>query len=339
MYINDVSGPATRLGLGVNVFDKLTSKLTSKIPDQVEIYLGNQSEPDVVKEYGGLHPSKELHDYVNMVGLKTAKVSSRPKMPYGFQVVRSQIPNAFALPNAKISITHGLLATMDNEAQLAAVLAHEAGHVENRHSLKELEENLGTGLLATGVSGILTALAGKSVGKDGAAAVGALAGGVKQMVDMGYSRQSESEADASGLKNMVAAGYNPLGMVQLMQKFQQMEGSGQQDIVQKYMSSHPAAKDRVDAAQAGIAKKFPEAVGSLPFNEDEYAAIMVKYPLDPEQQAKELAAGGGLSPAELAAKVAGALGTSVGGLSVGWWIGIASVALSGALLWKSLRRA
>jgi predicted Zn-dependent protease len=341
MYIHDVSGHA-RQGLGVSkiskVLTKISSKLTDKVPSQVEIFLGNQGEDDVIKEYGGLHPAQELHDYTNGIGQKIAKSSSRPNMPYRFQVVNSTIPNAFALPNAAISVTHGLLATMTNEAQLGAVLAHEIGHIEGRHSLKELEANLGTSLLAEGLAGSLAVIGGKKIDKGKAEAVGALVGGSKQLIDMGYSRQNETEADALGLKGMVKAGYNPLGMVQVMQMFQQMEGSGEKDIVSKYMSSHPAAKVRVEAAEAGVTKQFPEASTSLPFNEEQYYGIMSKYPISQEKQAEEVTGLRALSPSALADKVSKALSASYGGLGLGWWIVIGGTVVSGVLLWNSMRR-
>jgi len=105
------------------------------IPEEKEIELGKLYTPSSIDEFEGLYPEEEVQNYINNLGLKVAKVAER-KVPYKFYVVNSGIVNAFALPGGPVVITRGLLLQLDNESQLAGVLAHEIGHINARHHVK-----------------------------------------------------------------------------------------------------------------------------------------------------------------------------------------------------------
>jgi predicted Zn-dependent protease len=266
--------------------------------------------------------------------MKLATAANVKGVDWKFGVVNSKIPNAFALPNASVFVTHGLFGTMQNEAMLAAVLGHEAGHVQARHSIQQLQINLGTGLVGTGLLAIADHLAGRTMQAGGSEAVGAMVGGMKGLIDSGYSRANETEADKLGLRNAVAAGYNPMGMVQLMQTFQRMEGSDS-SLTEKYFSSHPASKDRVDAAESRIQKEFPQASQTLPFNEERYQEMRAKFPVPLDQQADELRNPiSRLSASEIADRVNRSLSEKVGGAKVSTWVILAALTASGIIVWK-----
>ena len=149
----------------------------------------------------GRYDDERLQQYVNEIGQRIAAKSDRPDLTYTFTVLDSEQVNAFADPGGYIYVYRGLLALLNSEAELAAVLGHEIGHVTARHSAHRQAGAAAANVGATLV-GILT-------GNPGLMDVAGMAGGA--MV-MGYSREQESEADELGLKFITRAGYEPAAM-------------------------------------------------------------------------------------------------------------------------------
>jgi predicted Zn-dependent protease len=147
---------------------------------------------------------------------------------------------------------------MDNEAQLAAVLGHEIGHVVARHSVKRLQAAYGYAIL-------MEVALGDKMGQTARQMVDAAAG----LILLGYGRENEYEADDYGILYEKKAGYNPQGMIQLFEKFKKMEGKPPSTF-EKLISSHPPARDRINNGNKQIKK-----IGgtNLPYYADEYAAI------------------------------------------------------------------
>jgi predicted Zn-dependent protease len=104
-----------------------------------EIAIGEKSFPQALQQLGGEYSDAELNAYVDRIGERLGRLSQRPDLPYRFRVVNDSTPNAFALPGGFIAISRGLLVHLENEAQLAAVLGHEVGHVAARHSVQGLQ--------------------------------------------------------------------------------------------------------------------------------------------------------------------------------------------------------
>ena len=170
------------------------------ISEEREVRLGRNASAAVPRAFGGLYDDAALQQYINDVGQKLVKVSDRDYLQFSFQVVDSPILNAFALPGGFIYITRGLLAELENEAQLAAILGHEIGHVCARHSAVQLSEALGYQIVT------LAALAaGPNAGE-----MVTVAATLSQTMMSGYSRQREFQADSMGLSYMYRAGYEPL---------------------------------------------------------------------------------------------------------------------------------
>ena len=197
--------------------------------------------------------------YVDEVGQKVARISDRADLNYHFSVIDTPVVNAFACPGGYIYVYTGLLETMDNEAQLAGVLAHEVSHVVARHGVKRLQQVLGLQVLlsiALGESSQLTQQA-VSIGL--------------AVLLQAYSRDNEFEADEYGTVYMQKAGYNPEGMVQLLEKLLEMS-SGEAGFLEKVMATHPPTKDRIQRVKSQIQGLDP-SVRSLPLNEEEYQRI------------------------------------------------------------------
>jgi predicted Zn-dependent protease len=230
------------------------------IPTDSEVKIGKEVVADVEKEEKVLNDTEVLN-YVNKVGQKIAKVCDRKDVKYSFKVLDSEEINAFACPGGFIYIYKGLLKTMDNEAQLAAVLAHEVGHIVARHSIKRLQA-------AYGYAIVMEIALGDKMGKVARQAADAATGLILQ----GYGRENEYEADNYGTLYAKKSGYNPKGMIQVFEKFKKMEGSPP-NAIEKLLSSHPPASDRIKNCNDQIKK-----VGGtdLPYYETEYNAIKAK---------------------------------------------------------------
>jgi predicted Zn-dependent protease len=232
------------------------------IPKSVEVDIGKQVADDVESTEKILNNS-QVQSYINNVGQKIVKVCDRKDIKYTFKVLDSEEINAFACPGGYIYIYSGLLKILDNEAQLAAVLGHEIGHVVARHSVQRLQIVYGYSILME------FALAGK------------LSNTARQIVDastglilQGYGRENEYEADNYGILYEKKAGYNPNGMIQLFEKFKKMEGKPP-TYFEKLLSSHPPAQDRISNGKKQIKK-----IGgtNLPFYEDAFIAIRSQLP-------------------------------------------------------------
>lgn len=172
-----------------------------------ELRLGRQSDAEVRKEYGVyVHPG--LAEYVERVGQRLASHSHRSNLPYHFTVVDSPDINAFALPGGYIYITRGLLAYLNSEAELAAVLGHEIGHVTARHSVQQYSANMAANL------GM--ALGGMLVPELRNQNVQNLLGTFGQALLSGYGREHELQADQLGAEYLARAGYDPQAMIRVL---------------------------------------------------------------------------------------------------------------------------
>jgi len=205
------------------------------INEQREIALGRNASYEISKEYG-VYNNTALESYVNEVGQRLVSVSDRTSIPFEFHVVDIPILNAFALPGGYIYIIRGLLAELDNEAQLASVLGHEIGHVCARHSASQLSEQLTFQILTLA-----------SLATPGAREMAPVAAALTQSITLGYSREKEFEADTMGLNYMYRAGYDPVqSSVFLHQLSRSSQGPSGYSV---YCSTHPDIFDRISATR------------------------------------------------------------------------------------------
>jgi predicted Zn-dependent protease len=169
-----------------------------------EISLGQQYNAEILEEMPA-YPDPALEELVQRVGKNLARHSHRPGLNYHFTIVDSAQVNAFALPGGYIYITRGMLAYLNSEAELAAVLGHEIGHVTARHSVRQQS--------TTAVTGILGAVLAASTGIQGADSLTNLAG---TAIVRGYGREHELEADRLGAEYLARSGYDPEAMLQVV---------------------------------------------------------------------------------------------------------------------------
>jgi len=224
-----------------------------------EVSIG-QSMSKEVETQNKVFADPVVENYINELGQKLAGLSDRTDLPYHFKVLESSDINAFACPGGYIYLYSGLLKTMDNEAQLAGVMAHEIGHVVARHSVKRLQQVLGIQVLLS-----------IALGQSSEITQQAVSTGVSVILQ-GYSRDNEYEADYDGALYMTKAGYNPQGMIQLFQKFVEMEKDRKTTALDKLFESHPPSTDRITRVQEEI-KSFNLGDHTLTFGQEEYQKI------------------------------------------------------------------
>ncbi len=229
---------------------------------------GAQVREQILREFGGAIEGP-LADYVRRVGSRVAEVASPGARPgdYAITVLDSPIPNAMATPGGFLYITRGLLAMMNDEAELASVLGHEAGHVAARHSARTQRR----ATLATIGAVAATVLTGSDLVGAGAQLLGA---GVLGQ----YSQKQEYEADTLGLRYMTQTGYDPFAtasMLAALGRAQVVERgtSAERNRGASWFSTHPLTEARVARAQK-LAAETGVAPGSRARNRDAFLAAI-----------------------------------------------------------------
>lgn len=177
------------------------------VSETEELAIGRREDPKVRKQYG-VYNDPALQQYVSGIGQRLAKASHRPGIKYHFLVVDSPEVNAFALPGGYIYVTRGLIAYLNSEAELAAVLGHELGHVTARHSVQQITAATAAGVGAT----VLQIFVPETRGAAGGNAVNVLGSAVLS----GYGREHELEADRLGAEYLARTGYDPQAMVRVV---------------------------------------------------------------------------------------------------------------------------
>jgi len=194
-----------------------------------------------------------LESYLEVVLARLSPQDTNDLLLFRVQVLKNPTLNAFAYPNGVIYIHTGMLARLENEAQLATLLAHEMTHATHRHSLKQFRNLKNqTALLATLQAGLM-----------GIGSVGALAGSLGSIGTVaavqGYSRDLEREADYEGFQAMRAAGYDPREAPKLFRHLQKwIKENGEHEPF--FFGSHPVLQERID--------NFTMLIKTLPANED-----------------------------------------------------------------------
>lgn len=210
-----------------------------------EINIGSQQYlPSQQSQGGQFVADAQLNDYINQVGQRVANAGERD-LPYEFVVLNNSVPNAWALPGGKIAVNRGLLLELKDEAELAAVLGHEAVHAAAKHGANSLQRSqIIQGLVTATAIGASTTDYGNYI--VGSAQVGA------QIIGQKYGRDAELESDYYGIKYMSLAGYDPSAAIGLQQTFVRLSEGQESSWVDGLFSSHPPSQARVDANRQTI---------------------------------------------------------------------------------------
>lgn len=245
------------------------------ISTQKELELGQQYAADINRQLP-IVDNATANRYINALGNEIAERGDR-RIPYRFYIVNSDIVNAFAVPGGHIYVNRGLVEATDNMSELAGVLAHEVGHVEERHSAQQMERLQGANL---GLSLAYILIGRAPTGVERAAID--VGGGV---VFSSYSRQAENEADETAVALLVSAGIDPEGLVTFFGKLleQRSRRPGQ---VEQWFSTHPLTEDRIARVQQIIARTPGADAPGLQETSNAYASFKAelrRYPAPPPE--------------------------------------------------------
>jgi predicted Zn-dependent protease len=219
-----------------------------------EIAMGQEAAPQIVAQHGGLDPDAARQRRVDRVGgeLVQRALGDENPYPFEFHLLRNQDAiNAFALPGGQVFVTAGLFDQLKTDGQLAAVLAHEIAHVARRHAAERLSDTN----LAHGLTGILI-LSGRESENPDSKKAAEVALALSHLVNMKYGREDELEADRDGIQIMAMAGYDPRGLLQVIEILQ-AAGNGR---TPEFFSTHPDPDRRIERVEAAITELFPDGI-------------------------------------------------------------------------------
>ena len=198
-----------------------------------EIELGRQTDIQVVREYG-IYEDPELTRYVNGLCQQVAQISHRPNLPYQCKVIDSSVINAFAVPGGYIYFTRGILAYLNNEAELVGVMGHELGHITARHSAEQYSR----AQLAQAGLGLTFGLSETLSGFSDVVQFGV------GMMFLKFSRDNERESDDLGVQYSSKLGYDATQMANFFQTLDRMQPSSDRSGLPEWFSTHPNPADR-----------------------------------------------------------------------------------------------
>lgn len=208
-----------------------------------EISLGQEAAREIAASQG-LYDEAALQRYVESVGMKLAKVSERPDLPWSFKVVDDAAINAFALPGGPIFVTRGLLAHLENEAQLAIVLGHEIGHVTAEHALNQLSKAQLAGL-GLGLGSLISEqLAGL-----GAAGT--------ELLLLKFGRDDERQSDELALRYASRAGYDVRAAPEVFELLQRASAANTEGRLPGWLATHPDPEERLERVRERLQAMGP----------------------------------------------------------------------------------
>jgi predicted Zn-dependent protease len=216
--------------------------------DEEEMAMGRKAAEQIDQKMSILD-SPLLTAYLNNLGQKIAKTSRRPQIQYTFQIVNTDVVNAFSLPGGFVYVDRGLLDFVQSESELAGILAHEVGHIVAYHSMNDVARRYWADRAAYEVTkrGIITDQQMTDLLKQ--------YGGYLLFVDRKFSRDEESEADLLGMYNAIRAGYDPQGLISALGRLSKFTGNP--SLVEELLMHHPLPGERVIALRAELLQNPP----------------------------------------------------------------------------------
>lgn len=221
---------------------------TRPLSVQQEKQLGT-IEQQRVKQQFPLLRDRIVVGYVRKLGRELARSSPPSPFDLRFYVVEDPELNAFAIPGGAIYINTGLIMKASDVSELAGVLAHEIGHVTERHAAFTYARSQRTGFIARFLALVIAVGTGNPNAADG----GALLSALGAQAYMGtYARDQERESDAVAVKTLIKAGYDPDGLIRF---FETLQASNSGANLPQFLSTHPATPERIENARDQIASR------------------------------------------------------------------------------------
>lgn len=202
-----------------------------------EVKVGREFYDKLVKSHA-LVEDESANAYISSLGKRILSHSGRPLFEFKFSIIQSSAVNAFATPGGYVYVNQGLISLVDEESQLAGVLAHEIAHVNCRHIADIVDKSQ---MLTISTLGAI--LAGAFLGGDAGAAVTSFSVATATSMSLKYSREHEEEADRMGMSYLVAAGYNGQAMMDFMKIMKRYEFYS--NSIPSYFLTHPGTDERI----------------------------------------------------------------------------------------------
>jgi predicted Zn-dependent protease len=240
-----------------------------------EKQLGISYDPQVIAAFG-VYPDQKLQDFVQSRGTEMGRISHRPDVEYHIRVLDSPVVNAFAVPGGFVYLTRGILAQLNNEAELMGVMGHEIGHVAARHSAsQQSKQTLGQLILIGG-----------TVVSEKFAQYAQYAMQGMQLLFLSFSRTDEREADRLGVEYSSKVGYDAHKMADFFKVLAKMELTGSQGGVPTFLSTHPDPGDRYNTVNEKATEwQTKLKLSEYKVNQDSYLKLIdgIVYGEDPRQ--------------------------------------------------------
>jgi predicted Zn-dependent protease len=205
------------------------------ISESMEINMGKEIDQGLRMQYG-FYDDPQLNAYMAQIGQQMVPHSHRPHLEYHFAILDTPVENAFAAPGGYIYITRGLMAMLNSEAELAAVIGHELGHVNARHSARQMTRSI---LFTLGI--VIASELSKDFRK--IAPISLIA---TQLLFLKYSRSDEYQADSLGVEYSIKIGYSAHEMVNFFASLQRLTESKGGGGIPNFLSTHPLTPRRID---------------------------------------------------------------------------------------------
>jgi predicted Zn-dependent protease len=228
------------------------SKSIEEFTPEQEYYIGRSVAAVILTKYPPF-TNQPANEYLNLLGQTLAQVSDMPEIfrGYRFLVLNSNEINAFATPGGHIFITRGLLRCCRNEDAVAAILAHEIGHIQLKHGIQAIKKARVTDAMNTIATESVRVLAPNEVDKFTETFGGAIAD-ITNMIHNGYSRSFEYGADDAAQTILRRLGYDPNGLVEMLMVMEKNLKPGEAG----FAKTHPAPQDRIDEIQRKLGVKY-----------------------------------------------------------------------------------
>jgi len=234
----------------------LLSQSATQIDQPQEIEIGRQLSA-VLLGSKPLHPDMQLQRYVNQLGRWISLQSGRPDLPWTFAVLDDDGFNAFAAPGGYVFVTKGLINRVADESELAGILAHEISHVVRKHHLEAIRKNAR--------AGIVTQLIGSQLNNNlGGALSAQLIGLGRNLYSKGLDQDDEYEADRLGVALAAASGFDPYGLVAVLQQLRM--ATADNPVFSLSLSTHPPAQLRIDQMELAMGNRLDALSGKTPIS-------------------------------------------------------------------------
>lgn len=244
------AGQLGQLGKVTEGMKKVGELRDLQVTDAEEQQLGQDVSQRIRERYGVVQ-SAPVHRYVSLVGRTLAAASSRPGLPWTFIVLDTDGVNAFAAPGGYIHVTRGALALMQDEAELAGVLAHEIVHVTGKHTIRSIQKTKAVQMGASETLSGNAALLDRVVSAT-----------YESIVERGFGRDDEREADAEGVALSSRVGYQPAALRSFLTRLKERNASSRER--RGLFASHPDMQSRLEGIAGTITKQKLAGTVALP---------------------------------------------------------------------------